>query len=325
MSNRSALSQDDLNVYLKLVNTIKQEISKTQDELQKQKAICYWNIGKHIAKHLLNNEGKSGYNERLYPRLTLDLKIDGKTLRQTVAFYKAFPIVGARPQLSWTHYRELLKIPDQDLRDALFEEVQTKRVTTRELQSQIKYIKRQEQPDVTLEVNKGTLYTYRTDTQVFIQPAKGRSVIDVGFGLLKEVPSRNLPSLAPGTVVESRIEKGGFVLVKSQRTTSDLYTYQAYLDYVIDGDTVVFYVDLGFRTYSRQKLRFRGIDCPEINTPEGKVAKTFVEEKLKRTKIIMIKTYRKDKYDRYLADIFVGSKERFLNQQLLDEKLAVGY
>ncbi len=33
----------------------------------------------------------------------------------------------------------------------------------------------------------------------------------------------------------------------------------------------------------------------------------------------------KDKYDRYLADIFIGSKEIFLNQKLLDEKLAVGY
>jgi micrococcal nuclease len=125
--------------------------------------------------------------------------------------------------------------------------------------------------------------------------------------------------------VESRIEKGEFVLFKSQRTTSDLHTYRAYLDYVIDGDTVVFYVDLGFRTYSRQKLRLRGIDTPELKTPEGEKAKVFVQEMLKKAKLITIKTYRKDKYDRYLADIFVGSKEIFLNQKLLDEKLAVAY
>jgi endonuclease YncB( thermonuclease family) len=125
--------------------------------------------------------------------------------------------------------------------------------------------------------------------------------------------------------VESRIDKGGFVLVESKRTISDLYTYRAYLDYVIDGDTVVLYVDLGFDTFSRQKLRLRGIDTPELKTPEGEKAKTFVEEILKKAKIITIKTYRKDKYDRYLADIFVGSKEIFLNQKLLDEKLAVAY
>ncbi len=323
MLKASAIAQD---VYLSLVNSIKQEISKTRNELQKQKAICYWKIGRHIAKHLLNNKGKSGYNERLYTRLTHDLKIDVRTLQQAVTFYKSFPIPCARTQLNWTNYRDLLTISDQSSRDALFNKVKTASVSTRELQSQIKHIKMKKlRSDVTLEINKGTLYTYRTDTQAFIKPARGRSVVDVGFGLLRELPSRNIAGSAPDTVVESRIEKGGFVLVESQRTTNDLYTYQAYLDYVIDGDTVVFYVDLGFRTYDRQKLRLRGIDCPEIATPEGKIAKTFIEEKLKRAKIITIKTYRKDKYDRYLADIFVGSKEIFLNQTLLDEKMAVAY
>ncbi|HDZ02496.1 MAG TPA: DUF1016 family protein [Nitrospirae bacterium] len=326
MPKVSAISKNTPDVYRDLVNTIRQEITKTQNELQKQKAVCYWKIGRHIAKHLLNNKGRSGYNERLYPRLSHDLKIDVRTLQQTVSFHRAFPIPSARSELNWTNYRDLLKISDLSARDALFEEVKTKRITTRELQSQIKHIKRQRpQSNVTLEVNKGTLYTYRTDTPVFIKPAKGRSIVDVGFGLLREVPSRIIEGLAAGTVVESRIENEGYVLVESLRTTSDLYTYRAYLDYVIDGDTVVLYVDLGFNTYSRQKLRLRGIDTPEIATPEGKKAKTFVEEKLKKPKIITIKTYRKDKYDRYLADIFVGNKEIFLNQQLLDEKLAVVY
>ncbi len=322
----TALSNNTPELYQNLVNTIRQEITETRNELQKQKAICYWKIGRHITKHLLNNQGKAGYNERLYPRLTNDLKIDERTLRQTIIFCRSFPKPGARSQLNWTHYRELLKISDQNSRDALFEKVKSDRVTTRELQSQINHIKRQElRSDVTLEINKGTLYTYRTDTQVFIKPAKGHSVIDVGFGLLREVPFRNLEGLGTNTVVESRIEKEGPVLVESLRTTSDLYTYRAYLDYVIDGDTIVLYVDLGFNTYSRQKLRLRGIDTPELKTREGEKAKTFVEEILKKPKIITIKTYRKDKYGRYLADIFLGSKEIFLNQKLLDEKLAVAY
>ena len=109
--------RENSEVYLSLVNTIRQEITKTQNELQKQKAICYWKIGRHIAKHLLNNKGKSNYNERLYPRLSHDLKIDGKTLRQSVAFYRSFPIPGPGPQLNWTNYRDLLTITDQNSRD----------------------------------------------------------------------------------------------------------------------------------------------------------------------------------------------------------------
>jgi hypothetical protein len=113
MPKVNALSENAPEVYRNLVNTIRQEITKTRDELQKQKAICYWKIGRHITKHLLNNKGKAGYNERLYSRLGHDLKIDVRTLQQTVSFHKSFPIPTARSQLKWTHYRELLKISDQ--------------------------------------------------------------------------------------------------------------------------------------------------------------------------------------------------------------------
>ncbi len=50
MSNMSAISRNDPAVYRNLFNTIKQEITKTRDELQKQKAVCYWKIGTHIPK-----------------------------------------------------------------------------------------------------------------------------------------------------------------------------------------------------------------------------------------------------------------------------------
>ena len=157
MPKASALSDNAPVVYRNLVDTIRQEITKTQDKVQKQKAICYWKIGRHIAKHLLNDQGKSGYNKRLYARLGHDLKINERTLLQTVSFYRSFSIPNPGSELSWTNYRDLLKIPDQTSRDALFDKVKAKRVTARELRSRIKHIKRQAQPDVTLKINKGTL------------------------------------------------------------------------------------------------------------------------------------------------------------------------
>ena len=202
MKKVSAISTNTPDVYLNLVNSIKQEITKTQDEVQKQKAICYWKIGRHIAHHLLNYDGKSGYNKRLYPRLSHDLKINERTLQQTVLFHKSFPIPNPGSELNWTNYRDLLTITDQNSRDTIFEKVKNEPVTARELRYQIKHIKRQEQPDVTLEVTKGTLYTYRTDTKVFIKASKGNSVVDVGFGLLRELPSRNIPRPGLGIVVE---------------------------------------------------------------------------------------------------------------------------
>jgi hypothetical protein len=117
MPKASALSDNAPVVYRNLVDTIRQEITKTQDKVQKQKAICYWKIGRHIAKHLLNDQGKSGYNKRLYARLGHDLKINERTLLQTVSFYRSFSIPNPGSELSWTNYRDLLKIPDQTSRD----------------------------------------------------------------------------------------------------------------------------------------------------------------------------------------------------------------
>ena len=48
----------------------------------------------------------------------------------------------------------------------------------------------------------------------------------------------------------------------------------------------------------------RGIDCPEINTPEGQAAKKFVESALKAAVSITVCSSKNDKYDRYDADVF---------------------
>jgi len=85
--------------------------------------------------------------------------------------------------------------------------------------------------------------------------------------------------------------------------------------------------------FSTQKLRLRGIDAPELNTPEGLNAKEYVQTQLRGCTFIAIKTYWRDKYDRYLADVLYDKDEtnlaarvangKLLNQELLDKGLAV--
>ena len=45
-----------------------------------------------------------------------------------------------------------------------------------------------------------------------------------------------------------------------------MYTYNAKVDRVIDGDTVDALVDLGFDTWKNVRIRFQGIDAPESRT-----------------------------------------------------------
>ena len=77
-----------------------------------------------------------------------------------------------------------------------------------------------------------------------------------------------------------------------------------------------------------QTLRLRGIDCPEMNTPEGKAAKRYVEALVNEAEEITITTSKADKYDRYLADVFLHLRsggEVCLNNALLENDHAVRF
>ncbi len=112
-----------------------------------------------------------------------------------------------------------------------------------------------------------------------------------------------------------------------------MYTYKAYLERVIDGDTLLVNIDLGFSVFIEQRLRLRGLDAPELGTSQGNASKKFVESRLKDCNFLIIKTHGSDKYDRYLVDVFYLKGEdnedkvlkdgTFLNNELLEEGLAL--
>lgn len=101
---------------------------------------------------------------------------------------------------------------------------------------------------------------------------------------------------------------------------------------IVDGDTLVCSIQLGFHVETRQTLRLLGINTPELRGPErkqGLVAKRAVRDML-RGREVRVKTVRrrghdrKGKYGRYIATIFfkVDGKWHNLNQKLLTAGLA---
>lgn len=48
-------------------------------------------------------------------------------------------------------------------------------------------------------------------------------------------------------------------------------------------------------SFLKEKLRLRGIDCPELNIPKGKAAKRFVERLASQAKSVTITTTKPDK------------------------------
>lgn len=84
---------------------------------------------------------------------------------------------------------------------------------------------------------------------------------------------------------------------------------------VVDGDTIRVDIDLGADvTLRNQPIRILGIDAPELRGPErsrGAESKAALEQFL-GAKPLAVELHGKDKYGRWLADVFAGDENAAL-------------
>ena len=92
---------------------------------------------------------------------------------------------------------------------------------------------------------------------------------------------------------------------------------------IIDGDTIEVTLDLGWKLYKNDHVRFVGINAPEKNTPEGIGARDFLSIYLKVGQKVMIHSHKLDKYGRCLATVMVGDVN--LNNLMVKSGHAVEY
>lgn len=104
------------------------------------------------------------------------------------------------------------------------------------------------------------------------------------------------------------------------------FTYHAALVRVIDGDTIVANLDLGFRLRATLPLRLLGINSPEIDTDAGKTAKAFTLDWCTQTGELIVTTEQNpEKYGRWLATVHRPGTTESLNAALLRADMAVPY
>ncbi len=105
---------------------------------------AYWQVGRLIVEDEQNGKARAEYGrkvlEDLAERLTAEF---GKgftvtNLKYMRAFYLAFPIGHAlRDELTWTHYRLLLRVENQEARDWYMNEAVAENWSSRQLERQI--------------------------------------------------------------------------------------------------------------------------------------------------------------------------------------------
>jgi len=114
-----------------------------------------------------------------------------------------------------------------------------------------------------------------------------------------------------------------------------MFEYRCKVVRVIDGDTVVVDIDLGFGIEMRnQTIRLRGVDTPEVRTRDdiekmyGNIAKDYVEHMLLSQEetdgYVVLKSYsHSGKYGRTLGDFIV--KGSSLASMIIEEHVGVEY
>jgi predicted nuclease of restriction endonuclease-like (RecB) superfamily len=99
-------------------------LSRAYQAVDNIKVQTYWQIGERIVREELKHKDRADYGKKIISRLVGDLGIDRRELYRIVLFYRVYPIVvTVSPQLSWSHYIELIKLENKEQRR--FYETQT--------------------------------------------------------------------------------------------------------------------------------------------------------------------------------------------------------
>ncbi|MBI2166967.1 MAG: thermonuclease family protein [Candidatus Omnitrophica bacterium] len=319
-------AQPEIQTYDELLRRIREVQTASQKRIDQainqEKVREAWEIGKLIDEHVLQHKERADYGEKVILRLAQDLGTNETELKYMLQFARAYPIRQPADELSWSHYHALLALNDPEEREAVAKEAVRQGWSRNRLREEVRRRKRakgQAEENISEPILTATLGkpgTYRVVVAVD-GPYKKELALDLGFSSFFR--PEKFGRFKPGEIVT--LEKGKVKKNHREFAGKDLFTYRAYVRHIVDGDTFYALIDLGFGFTTTQKLRLRGLDAPEIETAEGREAKEFLTTLLARPFPILIRTVKSDKYDRYLADVWVD--ETYVNQELLSHSLAV--
>ena len=310
-----------LKNYKKILQAIQKVVAETEQNIvqnvNREKVVMSWQIGKLVDEYLSENDGAQ-YQKQLLEELEKDTAITTRALYQMRSFFRAYPALPAQEKdLSWSHYRSLASVANAETRARLEDLTISDALGADKLASKISKIKQDAKTRrennaakkiTKLPVKRGQLFTYK----IAVSPHSKKTLIDCGFNIFTEIKTGLKDD---GATIES-VKKGeSFSLKKSQAKPQQTHTYKAYLDRVVDGDTLHVTLDLGFKIEHKEILRLAKINAPEMSEDEGKKSAAALQEILKDVKFLIVKTNKTDVYGRYVADVFFDASGKETNPQ----------
>jgi endonuclease YncB( thermonuclease family) len=326
MPSRTLTTTHVPRTYAELRRAVENTIIKGQREAELAKVRTYHETGRLIHEHVLLFKDRATRHAQTMQRLSEDLKMDRTVLLRCVQFYRAFPYVATWRHITWAHYRVLIPVEDVKLRHSLATEADQNEWPVARLEQRVRALRpstpaggdalKDVTPPRPLVPKRGTVGVWR------VVAAGTGLAVDLGFTSYVDLPAPT--RLKEGAFVQ--LDAAGQFVAMPDVSKAALYTYRAEVLRVVDGDTLWAKIYLEPGRWVKEKLRLRGLDCPEMNTAEGRAAKRFVEALVAKAKAVTVATFKPDKYDRYLADVFLdgeGCEPTFLNNELLANGHAV--
>ncbi|VVC01356.1 Uncharacterised protein [uncultured archaeon] len=192
---------------------------------------AYWEIGRVIVEEEQKGEGRADYGTRLIDALSRRLRLEfgsgftDRNLRNMRQFYITFPKWHAvRAELTWTHYRLLLRQESEYARSFYLEECIKSRWSTRELERQMNSLLYER---LALSKDKKGVLELAKKGQIISKPAdlvKDPFVLEfVGLGEKERVDENELEDKLAARLKDFLLELGrGFSFVARQkRITAD--------------------------------------------------------------------------------------------------------
>ena len=119
--NKALINTGLLTQIRKVLTQARHQLQQTVNDAMVQ---CYWQIGQLLVNEEQQGRERVEYGKQQLQQVSEKLTVEfGKgftvrNLRNMRAFYLAFPIRHAvRAELTWTHYRTLIRVENQQARD----------------------------------------------------------------------------------------------------------------------------------------------------------------------------------------------------------------
>jgi predicted nuclease of restriction endonuclease-like (RecB) superfamily len=144
LTGNASLSDEFAPLLTHIADVIQQSRQQVQLAVNSAMVHCYWQIGRLIVEHEQQGQARAAYGKQqlqvLSEQLTAEFGkgFDARNLRNMRAFFLAYPNWNAvRTELSWTHYRLLLRVDNLNARSWYQQEAIEQHWSARALERQI--------------------------------------------------------------------------------------------------------------------------------------------------------------------------------------------